>query len=233
MAVATAIAGAGLALSAYQTVDSAIDAKKAQDKIDAFKPQELVNANKNIQLSTLKSEQQTKANNINVATSVDALQRGGTRAILGGIPKINEGSILLQNQISQDLERQDRERDILIARGEERIQDIQERREREALQGLGQELNVANQNFVTGLGDMASSGLALSDSLGAKKPKVKTASTLNEVGLDQIVPPTNPLFSEAPPILDTTLNRNKIINPLTGLPYFDQQGMMFQSNDRR
>ena len=184
MAVATAIAGAGLALSAYQTVDSAIDAKNAQDKIDAFKPQELTNPQENVQLSTLASEQATKANNINVATSVDALQRGGTRAILGGIPRINEGSILLQNQISQDLERQDRERSILIARGEERIQGIQEQREREALQGLGQELNVANQNFATGLGDMASSGLALGQSLGSKTPQSKTGFDLQKQEID-------------------------------------------------
>ena len=165
MAIATATAAVGLGVSALQTGKSIVEAKKAKEDIRNFKQQERTNPYENIQLSTLKSEQQTRANNINVATSVDALQRGGARSVLAGIPRLNESSILLQNQISQDLEKQDTERSLLIARGDENLQNIQDQREKEALLGLGQQLNVANQNISTGLGDIASSGLALGNSL--------------------------------------------------------------------
>lgn len=236
---ATTASALGIVVSGYQIADNAIKANKAQDAIDNFKPQELTNPNKAIQLNTLKSEQQTKANNINLATSVDALQRGGPRTVLAGIPRLTEANILLQDKISQDLAEQEQRRDLLIARGEERIQSLQERREREALLGLGQQLNATNQNIVTGAGDLISSGLALSQSLNANKtprPKVESVSTLNQVGV-QDLNPTNPLDNQG----SSFFNKNtgiiefnaSNINPLTGLPDFDQQGMMFQLNDRR
>lgn len=213
MAVVTASV-IGIGVSAYQVGDNIVKANKAQKKIDNFKPQELNNPNKDIQLSTLKAEQQTKANNINVATSVDTLQRTGTRGVLAGIPRLNEGSILLQSKISQDLERQDRERDILIARGEERIQGIQERREREALQGLGQELNVANQNIATGISDFASSGLALGQSLKGTESKTGFDDALG-TDFTTKTKPFEYTFGQS-----SGLNLNKgEINPLTGLPY--------------
>lgn len=219
MAVATAIAGAGLAISAFQTGKGIVDSKKTEQEIRDFNQQERTNPYENLQLSTLKSEQQTKANLINVATSVDALQRGGERSVLAGIPRLNESSILLQNQISQDLENQDRERSLLIARGEERLQDIQEQREREALQGLGQKLNVANQNIVTGFGDMASSALSLSDSITPKTTTSETSFTdslkTQDAFNSDINKGFNYTFGQGSGL---NLNGAKI-NPLTGLPY--------------
>lgn len=210
MAAASAIiAGAGLGISAFQTGKGIVDSKKTEQEIRDFNQQERTNPYENLQLSTSKSEQQTKANLINVATSVDALQRGGARSVLAGIPRLNESSILLQNQISQDLENQDKERSLLIARGEERLQDIQEQREREALQGLGQKLNVANQNIVTGLSDMASSGLALSQSISSTpkaEANVESDISSSQVGV-QNVATVNPLNNQTA----------GYINPLTGL----------------
>lgn len=210
MAVATAIAGAGLAISAFQTGKGIVDSKKTEQEIRDFNQQERTNPYENLQLSTSKSEQQTKANLINVATSVDALQRGGARSVLAGIPRLNESSILLQNKISQDLEDQDRERSLLIARGEERLQDIQEQREREALQGLGVKLNTANQNIVTGFGDMASSALSLSDSIIPKTPRSK-ATVKSDISSSQIGVQNSPIINP--------LNNQKggSINPFTGL----------------
>lgn len=170
MAAATTILAAGsLGLGAAQTVSGLIGAGKDRKAIQNFKRQELINSNENIQISTLKSDQQTDANLSNFATSVEALQRGGTRAVLGGLPRINEGNILLQNQISQDLEDQDKQRDILIAQGEERIRAIQEGREVNALQGLGQSLQTNRQDAFSGAQNIISSGLALDSSIKANK----------------------------------------------------------------
>lgn len=188
-AVTSAVIGVGL--SAYQTVDAINQKNEAQDAIDNFKPQDLRNPNKDIQLDTNRADRLTRANQVNTASSIDALQRTGTRGVLAGVPKINSQSILLQNLIEEDLSKQARERDILIARGEERIQNIQEKREQDTLLGLGQQLNVANQNIVNGVTGAVQSGLAIasatrgSNNNNSQPPRerVSTASSLTPAGV--------------------------------------------------
>ena len=179
MGFATTAAVLGVATSAYQTVDNINRANSAKKQIENAQRQTLENPAKNIQISTEASEQQTKANLINVATSVEALRRSGTREVLGGIPRVTEASILAQDQISQDLDIQARERDYAIAAGEERLQAIREQRERDALLGLGQELNAARQNIVTGIGDFASSTLAFRSIYGTNPQTPFGTNTAN------------------------------------------------------
>lgn len=163
MAVGAGIVSAGMGI--FQGISNADRARKTRRQIENFQRQELKNPYENVRISTLKSDQQTEANNLNVANSVDAIRRTGTRAVIGGIPRINNSSILLQNMISSDLDRQDRERSILIAQGEERIRQIRERREEMALQGLGQQLQTARQDAQSGFTNAISSGLSIASGL--------------------------------------------------------------------
>ena len=167
MATGTAIASAGLGI--FQTVKGISDTNKAKKEIENFNRQELVNPYENIAVSTLKSDQQTDANLSNVATSIDALQRGGSRTVLAGVPKLNESNILLQNLISQDLENQDINRELLIAKGEENIRGIQESREINALQGLGQQLQTSRQDTQSGINNIFSSVLAVDSATNKEK----------------------------------------------------------------
>lgn len=167
MATGSAIASAGIGI--FQTVQGAKRVKEANQALRNFKRQDLVNPFGNLQVSTLKSEQQTDANLSSFATSVDALQRGGTRAVLGGLPRLNEANILVQNQISQDLENQDIQRKILFAQGEERIRAIQEGREIDALQGIGQQLQTGRQDIMSGASNVLSSALAISSATDPDK----------------------------------------------------------------
>ena len=194
MAVATALAITSTAIGLAQTGKGMIDANNTRKEIENFNRQELVNPYENISVSTLKSDQQTDANLSNVATSVDALQRGGTRAVLGGIPRINESNILLQGLISQDLEQQDINRDLLIAKGEQEITGIRENREINALQGLGQQLQTARQDTMSGISNAITSGLSISNAL-----KFDKANELNTTG-------TNPLLKFKSD--DASLNNN-------------------------
>lgn len=194
MAVATAMAITSTAIGLAQTGKGMIDANNTRKEIENFNRQELVNPYENISVSTLKSDQQTNANLSNVATSVDALQRGGTRAVLGGIPRINESNILLQGLISQDLEQQDVNRDLLIAKGEQEITGIRENREINALQGLGQQLQTARQDTMSGISNAITSGLSISNAL-----KFDKANKLNTTG-------TNPLLKFKSD--DASLNNN-------------------------
>lgn len=177
-AITSAVIGVGLA--AYQVYDGVQQKNEAQDAIDNFKPQELVNAQKFVQLDSVKADRQTRANQVNTASSIDALQRAGSRAVLAGVPKINNQSILLQNLIEEDLSKQRQERDIRIARGEERIQAIQEKREQDTLAGLGQQLNVANQNIVNGVTSGVQSGLAVASAVKSNRISKKQEELLDE-----------------------------------------------------
>jgi len=199
-AVTSAVIAAGTA--GYQIFSAERQKKEAKEAIENFERQDLDNPFKNIQISTLKAEQQTEANNVNLATSVDALQRAGTRGVLGGIPRINQQNILLQNLISADLERQDVERSRLIAQGEARIQGIQENRENLALQGLGQQLQTARQDSATGIANLASGILAFGSATqqnggiggsGGGTPQQATTETTN-------------------PLIDTSVNFSDFFN---------------------
>ena len=159
MAIGVGIASVGLGV--FQAVKGASDAKKLKQEISDFDSQDLNNPNKNIALSTLKSDQQTEANVRNFATANENLQRGGTRAIASTLPQLSDSNILLQNLTSQDLSVQDSNRSLAIARGEERITDIREKREFNALQGLGQGLQSARQDTMSGINNIFSSSLGL------------------------------------------------------------------------
>ncbi len=189
MAIGAGIASAGIGI--FQTGSAIIGARKDRKAIEEFDRQELINPFKDLPISTLKSEQQTEANLSRVATSVDALQRGGTRAILGGLPRISESNILFQNLISQDLEEQETRRNLLIAEGEERIRAIQENREVNALLGLGQSLQTNRQDAVSGFENIISSGLALTSAFGGnltpeqrlENKKVRNTARENRIAL--------------------------------------------------
>jgi len=163
------LGGISLGKGIYDMYKAEQDKKALQKEIDDYERQELVNPYKNVSISTLKADQMTDANLSNMATSVDALQRGGTRAVLGGLPKLNEQSISLQNLISQDLENQDLKRQYSIAQGEERIRQIREERDAQNLLGLGQGLQVARQDSQSAFNNIISSGLSIDSALNTDK----------------------------------------------------------------
>ena len=163
MAIGAGVASTGLSI--FKFIKESKQAKDLEQRIADFRRQKLVNPFKDISISTLASEQETEANLSRFATSIEALQRGGHRAIASNLPRLSEGNILLQNRISADLGRQDERRSFAIARGEENIQNIIEKREQLALFGLGQQLQNKRQGAQDSFGSAFGSVLSL-DRLG-------------------------------------------------------------------
>tara|TARA_R110000824_G_scaffold6935_13_gene31841 strand:+ start:5575 stop:6252 length:678 start_codon:yes stop_codon:yes gene_type:complete len=157
-------AGVGLVTSTMDFFSARKSEKDAEEALKNFRRQELINPYEDIQISRLKSEQQTDANLSNMATSVDALQRTGARGVLAGLPMLNDATTFLQGKISEDLEQQDVNRSMLIAQGEERIRNVREARELGAIQGLGNQVQVGRQDAASATTNFASSLLALGDS---------------------------------------------------------------------
>jgi len=166
-AITSAVIGVGV--SAYTVYNAEQQKSEAKKAISEFESQDLPNPYENVQVSTMGADMQTDAAQSAFATSVDALQRGGTRAVVSALPRISETNILLQNQIAADIDRQAKERDMMIARGDENIRQIRENREQLALQGLGQQLQVGRQDSAGGMMNLVSGMLAGSTALNQNK----------------------------------------------------------------
>lgn len=171
MAIAGAVIAAGTAT--YSIVSAENQKKKArqqerdaQNAINDFNQQDLINPYEGLRVSTIGAENQTNAFLSQNATSVDALQRGGARTVMGVIPSLTQQNILLQNQISADLDRQQTQNQQLYAQGQDKVQSLRENREMSALLGYGQQLQTARQDQVSANTNMTSGLLAAGSVLG-------------------------------------------------------------------
>ena len=236
-----AITGTVLAVgtSAYMIANAEKQKKDAKRAINEFKRQDLVNPYEDMAISTEKSEQQTDAALSSMATSVDALQRGGTRAILGGMPRLQESNILLQNIISADLDEKAKQRDMLIAQGEARNQAIQENREQLAIQGLGQQLQTARQDSATGITNLLSGVLAGANAINYQESlklpqqrelqfKTSELTPSAPTGLDGVPLNQNQLTGE---LASPLLPRNNQYYPDPNSPFFyERQAANYNPN---
>lgn len=161
MAIAGAVIGAGTAIYSIssaekQKKDARSQQRDAQRAIDEFNQQELINPYTGLTVSTEQADLDTETNLSRHATSIDALQRGGVRTVMAGLPTLNQQNILLQRSISADLDKQEKERQLLLAQGEDKIQSLRENREMGALAGFGSQLQAARQDYVSGNTNLAS-----------------------------------------------------------------------------
>jgi hypothetical protein len=168
------------AVAGYQVYNAEQQKSEAKKAIESFESQDTPNPFENVGISTRGAEMQTEAAQSGFATSVDALQRGGTRAVASVLPRLSENNILLQGQIAADIDRQAKERDMMIARGDENIRQMRENREQLALQGLGQQLQVGRQDSAGGMMNLVSGMLAGRTALNQQsQPAYDPFSSLN------------------------------------------------------
>lgn len=145
--------GAGIAIagSVAQGIMGASQASKAKKAIEGYRRQELTNVAEGISISTKGAELAAEEMARIASTSVQALQQSGVRGVVGGIGQVQKSVMLQAEQIGADLDKQEKERQKLIAQEEARIRDMQERREEADLAGLGQQLAVGQQNLFGGI----------------------------------------------------------------------------------
>ena len=137
--------------------------KKAQALIDNFEWEELKNPYKDLQVSTMGADLRREENARMGATAVDALQGGGTRAIVGGLGRLQAQNNLMNREIAANLDEQRKSIDYAAAQDDTRIRDMIEKRQSDELQGYGQMLNVGMGMKYGGAADMQASGQAQSE----------------------------------------------------------------------
>jgi len=151
------IGGAGLAMSAYQTIDGANQAKKAQRQLNDYERQELDNAFKDIEISTLGADLLREENARTSANMVDAAQQGGSRSIIGAVPKIVGATNQINQQAARMIDDQNINREFAIAGDNARIEGITENRDMQNIGALGSQVNAGRQDMMNGImGGMSS-----------------------------------------------------------------------------
>lgn len=220
--VMAAIAGAaGLAKSAI----GASQANRARRALDKFKRQDLTNIADGMRVSTLGADLQREEAQRRFATSVDALQSGGVRGVVGGLAQQEAQQQQLQRQIAADLDRQQMAIEQVRAQDEARIQGMQEQRESFDYQQLLGQQAAGRQMVGAGIGDVASAGMFLAGQLGETPLEVpgggggvnRPQTTLPTSGLQFPMMTGSTVGMNMNPNANTSIGFNSTaINPLTG-----------------
>ncbi len=156
MAIGTAALGAGTGLAKF--FEGANMQREAQEFIDNFEWQDLSNPYENQQISTKSADLQKEQANLMSATAVDALQGGGTRALVGGLGGVISQNNTLNRQIGADLDKQQKELNYAISAQNVKNQDTIERRQSDELQGYGQQLYAGMNLKQQGFGNIIGAG---------------------------------------------------------------------------
>lgn len=181
-AATTILAGAAVAAGAAKAIDGKIKADKAKDALESYQRQDITNSNpyENMRISTIGADLMREEQNRRDAALIDAVQQGGTRS-LGSLGAIAESSNRMNRQIAADLDNQMIRREYAAAGDDVRTRQMMERREEGDLAGIGQMMNVGQQQMWDGVGDAVYGGMAIGNSAAMSE-----AGTLGhqQVGLD-------------------------------------------------
>ena len=167
---ATAIAGGIKANQANK--------KKKRLKAEAENQKEvpLDNIANELKVSTIGAKSRQEGQSVLEATQTAALQDAGTRAILGGAGKVAAGSQAVNKDIAIDLDRQQKEIDMVRAEDSAKIRSTKEDRQRAKLAALSSQYNTAADQEQQGYGNMIQ-GAGMAANAGANKWGGSGAST--------------------------------------------------------
>lgn len=161
--------GIGLGLGAYQAIAGNKMRRSAQRELNSYERQALDNVYEDIGINTAGSDLILENGQQGAATMVDAAQQGGSRSIIGAIPRV--GSYLTETgqQAARNLDSQYINRDYAIAGDNATIRGINENRDNQTIAALSSEVNAGRQDMFGGLMGIGSSISQLGRSLESNK----------------------------------------------------------------
>lgn len=174
MGVASAITGglsAGMGI--YNTIAGAKQKRDAQKALEDYNRQELKNTAENLQVSTLGADLQKEEQARLSATQVDALQGAGTRGLIGGLGRVESGSQKVNAEIASDLDKQQKDIDVMKAQDDERIRALQEGRHNANVSALSSQYNSGADAVQMGIGQTIGGLGSIANAYDARKKKEK------------------------------------------------------------
>lgn len=184
-----ALVSGGLALAGGigKSISAGKQKRQLQKQLDSYQRQELRNPYEGLRVSTLGAVNRQEQAAQNTATALYNLRQGGAGALTGGVGRLVGQSNLVQRDIAAGLDQQLQRNEILQAQGAAQVIQQQERREEQDLAGLGQGINVAQQNLWGGFTDIARSAGSFAGALsGAIGGAGGTRPTVSQIPSQQI-----------------------------------------------
>lgn len=176
MAIATGVAGLGIGAAKF--FEGRKMQKRGEEFIADFEWQDLQNPYENQQVSTLGADMMAEQTNIGTASATEALRAGGTRALVGGLGRIEANRNTINTQAAANLDEQQKAIDRMSAQQLSANQVMEEKRQTDELAGYGQMMNVGLGMKNQGMSDLLNSVGSISQGLmGISKPE----PTQNEV----------------------------------------------------
>lgn len=155
MGVATAISGGlGVVGGLAQTLQAAKQEKEASRALENYERQQLTNVAKNLEVSTLGADIQRQEQSRLASGQIDALRGGGTRALLGGLGRIEAGNQAVNRQIAADIDMQQKQIQQQQAEDEARIRAMRENRENADVAALSSQVQAGRQDMWGGIGNV-------------------------------------------------------------------------------
>ena len=176
------LAAAGLISGGIQMFNGMKQKKEAQRAIDNYDRQDLVNPAEAISVSTAGSDLMKEESARSLATGVNALQAGGVRALMGGLPKMMAQNTRTNREAQKYIDDKIDMKSKLVADYDFRNQATMEEREKADLAGLGQQLETGRQNMFSGMRGMfngVASGLSAIPGADIADPTSAAAGAIN------------------------------------------------------
>jgi hypothetical protein len=185
MGIASA-ATAGIGL--FQTISGARERRNAQKALEAYQRQQLQNQAENLRVSTLGADLQREEQARLASAQVDALQGGGTRALVGGLGRTEAGNQAVNQQIGVNLDEQQIANEREMMNEEIRIRDMQEARENADIDALSSQFQAGKQDMNMGLGNIVQGVGSAVNQFAPKPNELNTpAQELKSMGTNQQV----------------------------------------------
>lgn len=154
MGIASAVTGglsAGMGI--FQTIQGAKEKRQAEEALANYERQKLENVAQDLQVSTLGADRQLAEQARLASAQIGALQGGGTRALIGGLGKVEAGNQAVNDQITADLDQQRKDIDRMIASDNANIRGMQENRENADISALSSQYQAGKQDMNMGIGN--------------------------------------------------------------------------------
>jgi len=150
MGLGLATAGIGL----YNTIQGAKEKNNAQKALEAYQRQVLDNKAENLRVSTLGSDLKREEQARLSSEQISALQGGGTRALVGGLGRIEAGNQAVNQEIGANLDEQQIANDREMMNEDIRIRGLQENRENADISALSSQFQSGKNDMNMGLGNI-------------------------------------------------------------------------------
>jgi len=208
--------GLGVVNGLSQMISGSKEKNQARNALENYQRQQLENVQENRTVSTLGSDLQREEQARLASTQVDALRGGGTRALVGGLGRVESGNQRVNQQISADLDMQQKEIDAAIAQDDANIRGLQENREIGDIAALSSQYQSGKQDQNTGIGNAITGAGMLGGSIEGFIREANAKKLIEANAKKQgILPPQQQVASTMQPAGVTTMQNF----PLRSEPY--------------